>query len=212
LKFLLDQRLATIPQHHWVGKMQGFDFAVEYKSGATNVGADALSRRDTEEGVLLAISGPRYDFIDRLRRAQDSDPALVAIRDEVTAGQRVAPWSTVDGMIAYNSCLYIAPSSPLLAELVAAVHEDGHEGVQRTLHRFRWDFHAPNLRRTVQDYIHACATCQRYKSEHLHPAGLLLPLPVPSTVWDDLGLDFVEALPRVGGKSVILTVVDCFSK
>ncbi|KAF0895463.1 hypothetical protein E2562_012467 [Oryza meyeriana var. granulata] len=54
--------------------------------------------------------------------------------------------------------------------------------------------------------------CQRYKSEHLHPVGLLLPLPVPTTVWADIGLDFMEALPRVGGKSVILTVVDRFSK
>ncbi|KAF0930590.1 hypothetical protein E2562_033754 [Oryza meyeriana var. granulata] len=33
-----------------------------------------------------------------------------------------------------------------------------------------------------------------------------------SGVWTDIGLDFVEALPRVGGKSVILTVVDRFSK
>ncbi|KAF0891596.1 hypothetical protein E2562_010585 [Oryza meyeriana var. granulata] len=52
----------------------------------------------------------------------------------------------------------------------------------------------------------------RYKSEHLHPAGLLLPLPVPQGVWTDIALDFVEALPRVRGKSVILTVVDRFSK
>ena len=36
LKFLLDQRLATIPQHHWVGKLLGFDFTVEYKPGALN--------------------------------------------------------------------------------------------------------------------------------------------------------------------------------
>jgi hypothetical protein len=34
LKFLLDQRLATILQHHWVGKLLGFDFDVEYKPGA----------------------------------------------------------------------------------------------------------------------------------------------------------------------------------
>ncbi|KAF0932706.1 hypothetical protein E2562_012001 [Oryza meyeriana var. granulata] len=53
---------------------------------------------------------------------------------------------------------------------------------------------------------------ERYKSEHLHPAGLLLPLPVPQGVWTDIALDFVEALPRVRGKSVILTVVDRFSK
>jgi hypothetical protein len=43
LKFLLDQRLATIPQHHWVGKLLGFDFTVEYKSGKTNTVADALT-------------------------------------------------------------------------------------------------------------------------------------------------------------------------
>jgi hypothetical protein len=49
LKYLLDQRLSTIPQHHWVGKLLGFAFTVEYRSGATNVVADALSRRDTEE-------------------------------------------------------------------------------------------------------------------------------------------------------------------
>ena len=41
---------------------------------------------------------------------------------------------------------------------------------------------------------------------------LLLPLPVPQGVWTDVALDFVEALPRVRGKTVILTVVDRFSK
>lgn len=68
------------------------------------------------------------------------------------------------------------------------------------------------MRTVVQDYICACATCQRNKSEHLHPASLLLPLLVPMLVWTDLGLDFIEAFPLVGGKSVVLTTVDCFSK
>jgi hypothetical protein len=93
-----------------------------------------------------------------------------------------------------------------------AVHEDGHEGVHRTLHRLRRDFHFPNMRHLVQEFVRSCPTCQRYKSEHLHPAGLLMPLPVPSAVWVDIGLDFVEALPRVNGKTVILSVVDRFSK
>jgi hypothetical protein len=42
--------------------------------------------------------------------------------------------------------------------------------------------------------------------------GLLQPLDLPSTVWTHLSLDFIEGLPRVNGKSVILTVVDRFSK
>jgi hypothetical protein len=86
LKYLLDQRLATIPQHHWVGKLLGFDFSVEYKPGAANSVADALSRRDTEDGALLALSAPRFDFIDRLRHAQLVDPALVALHADITAG------------------------------------------------------------------------------------------------------------------------------
>jgi hypothetical protein len=54
--------------------------------------------------------------------------------------------------------------------------------------------------------------CQRNKTEHLHPAGLLQPLEVPSSVWAHVSMDFVEGLPRVNGKSVVLTVVDRFSK
>jgi transposase InsO family protein len=39
-----------------------------------------------------------------------------------------------------------------------------------------------------------------------------MPLPIPTIVWADISLDFIEALPRVNGISVILSVVDCFSK
>jgi len=80
---------------------------------------------------------------------------------------------------------------------VIAVNEDDHDGVQCTLHRLRCDFHFPDMRHVVQDFVRACDTCQWYKFEHLHSSGLLLPLPVPTMVWADIGLDFVEALPRV---------------
>jgi hypothetical protein len=53
---------------------------------------------------------------------------------------------------------------------------------------------------------------QRNKTEQLHLVSLLQPLDVPTTVWVDIAIDFVEGLPKVKGKSVILTVVDRFSK
>ena len=165
-----------------MGKLLGFDFSVQYKPSAANVVADALSRRDTDEGVIFAISAPCFDFVTCLRQAQDTDPALVAIRDELRAGSRGVPWTLVDVMVLFGGRLYIPSASPLVQEIMVAVHEDGHEGVQRTLHRLRRDFHFPNMRQLVQDLVRSCVTCQRYKSEHLHPAGLLLPLLVPQGV------------------------------
>jgi hypothetical protein len=91
-------------------------------------------------------------------------------------------------------------------------HSAGHEGVQKTLHRLRADFYIPGDRTLVQDWVRACATCQRNKTETLQPAGLLQPLEAPSQVWADISMDFIEGLPKVGGKSVILMVVDRFSK
>jgi hypothetical protein len=89
-----------------------------------------------------------------------------------------ALWTLVDGNIQFRGRLYIPPTSSLIQEIMVTVHEDRNEGVQRTLHRLRRDFHFPKMLQLVLDLVCSGRTWQRYKSEHLHPAGLL-PLPVP---------------------------------
>jgi hypothetical protein len=86
LKFLLDQRLSTIPQHQWASKLLRFDFWVEYKLGAHNVMADALSHRNMETIAAMAISNPSFDLFDNLRREIDDDPAFSTLRADVAAG------------------------------------------------------------------------------------------------------------------------------
>jgi len=46
----------------------------------------------------------------------------------------------------------------------------------------------------------------------LKPPGLLEPLPVPTTPWSVVCLDFVEGLPLSNRKDIIMVVVDKFSK
>lgn len=90
-------------------------------------------------------------------------------------------------------------------------HTVGHEGVQKTLHRLCADFHVPQDHKLVQELVRAYEVCQHNKSKQLHLAGLLQPLGVLSWIWEDIAMDFVEGLPRVCDKSVILTVIDRFS-
>lgn len=66
LKFLLDQRLSSIPQHQWVSKLFGFDFAVEFKPGHLNIVADALSRKEAKPGTAFTLTAPRFDLTDEL--------------------------------------------------------------------------------------------------------------------------------------------------
>ena len=85
----------------------GFDFQVEYKPGAANAIADALSRCDTANGALLTLSAPCFDFLDRLRQAQATDPALVALRDDIATGSRGLPWATVDDIVQFAGRLLL---------------------------------------------------------------------------------------------------------
>ncbi|WVZ63637.1 LOW QUALITY PROTEIN: hypothetical protein U9M48_013252 [Paspalum notatum var. saurae] len=181
LKFLLDQ-------HRWVSKLLGFDFTVEYKPRSTNVVDDVLSRRDAESCMLLVIFEPSFAIVDDLRPAASTDPALVSLVEQVVEGTLRAPWSLVDGPgVEYDA----THEGTLLYD----VHDATHEGVENTLRRFCHDFHTPRERAVVQEFVHHCL-CN--KTKHHHPARLLLHLPVPTTVWSDVSMDFVEGLPKVG--------------
>ncbi|XP_055960653.1 transposon Tf2-1 polyprotein [Mercurialis annua] len=175
LKYLLDQRITTLPQQKWVSKLLGYDFQVEYKAGKENKVADALSRRDEEMGLLASISGPQLDLFQSIKDAN---------MNSKTGQQLIAQIR--------------ANSSP--------------PGYQKTFTRIAADFYWPQMKKSIQDFIKSCGVCQKNKTEALQPAGLLQPLPVPSQVWSDISMDFIDALPPSSGKSVLFVVVDRFSK
>lgn len=208
LKFLLNQRLSTIPQHTWVSKLFGYAFNVEFNPGKNNTAADALSRRDEEVGAARALSSLSFELYDAFRREAESLPDIIKAKEMIANGTTSAAWTVVDRLVLHKGRVFVPSSSALWPQLLATAHGAGHEGAQKTP-RLRASFFNPKATRLVRDYVKSCSICQRNKTEHLHPAGLLQPLEVPSSVWADIAM---EGFPRVGGKTVILTVVDRFSK
>nr|XP_033513392.1 uncharacterized protein LOC117278077 [Nicotiana tomentosiformis] len=63
----------------------------------------------------------------------------------------------------------------------------------------------------VAQYVTPCLVCQKDKSDNLTQAGLLEPLHVPKRPWENVSLDFLTGLPKVGDLTTILVVVDQFS-
>uniref|UniRef100_A0A3P9MI90 Integrase catalytic domain-containing protein n=1 Tax=Oryzias latipes TaxID=8090 RepID=A0A3P9MI90_ORYLA len=64
----------------------------------------------------------------------------------------------------------------------------------------------------IRAFVAACPVCASVKTPRTPPAGLLHPLPVPSRPWSHVAMDFITGLPNSRGKTVILTIIDRFSK
>ena len=57
-----------------------------------------------------------------------------------------------------------------------------------------------------------CDTCQFHTGETTLLRRLLEPFPNPTRIWIDILINFIEGIPKSGGKTVILVVVDRLSK
>lgn len=158
LKFLLDQRLSTTPQHHWATKLLGYDFPVEYKPGAANIVANVLSRREEGQSAeLTALSAPSFSFFHDLRQQLTEDAGLTDVRDKAT--RREDGWSIVDQLLLRDGKVFVPASYAAVSSLLEFAHGMGHEGIYKTLHRLRSDFSIPGDRRLVIDFVRNCEVC-----------------------------------------------------
>jgi hypothetical protein len=124
-------------------------------------------------------------------------------------------YSLRDGLLLYKHKILLGGSPVLKSQVLHYVHSDpaaGHSGYDKTLQRARRDFYWHGMRRDIKNFIRECDVCQQNKNENICPAGLLQPLPIPTRVWTDISMDFVEGLPPSQGHSVILVVVDRLTK
>lgn len=67
------------------------------------------------------------------------------------------------------------------------------------------------MRKEVRDYV---STCTIWQSRYIPkaPNDLLQPISSPIAVCEDIFMDFITNLPAYHGQSVIIVVIDGFSK
>ena len=218
LKYLLEQRLYTEAQHTWLLKLCNFRYRVEYKKGKENIAADSLSRRDESPDMptLLEITVVESDWVRLLKEMVKTDTFFSELNTKWNEGQLdTSKYQKRGDLFYYRGKILINPSSSLTQLLLSEHHDTpvgGHSGYEKTYQRLKRVVYWHGMKNSIKKYIRECEICQRCKYENTKPAGLLQPLPLPQNVWEDISMDFIEGLPKSGGKSVILVIVDRLTK
>jgi hypothetical protein len=215
LKQLISQVIQTPEQQVYLSKLLGFDFTIQYKSGKTNLVADALSRIETPAACLM-LTVPQFVFLDELRSQLLLNNEFKQLLSSIQQTPALHPhYRAHQGLIFFKERIWLPSDIPFKQRLLDEFHNSpisSHMGVDKTLHRLQAHFYWQGMRQDVRQFVAQCIVCQSTKYETKKPGGLLQPLPIPSGIWEDLSLDFITGLPPSHGNTVILVVVDRFSK
>lgn len=219
LKYLLEQRITTYNQQHWIAKVMGYDFEVVYKTGSSNKVADALSRKGEgglEEAELRVVSKSYWQDFQEVLREVERDEVLGKITSDIKRDPNChAAYTLENDRLHYKGRLVISANSVWIPKLLAEFHvtsTGGHSGVFRTYRRIAQSLYWVCTKKDVTDFVAGCVICQQHKYMVALPQGLLQPLPIPQAVWEDISMDFIVKLPKSQGYDAILVVVDRLSK
>lgn len=217
LKYLLEQRLSTLFQQKWLAKLMGLDYETVYKKGKDNVAADSLSRlcESQDDGEIKEITTLQSGWLTDITNSYTADSAV----QKIVAGIAVASPQYKDftysqGLVKYQGKIYVGNSGVTRASILWELHDSsvgGHSGQDATYKRVSQFFYWPLMKQDIITYVQS-NNCQRIKSGNTFPGGLLQPLPIPSQIWEDISMDFIDGLPKAGDKDCILVVIDRFTK
>ncbi|KAF2306107.1 hypothetical protein GH714_012587 [Hevea brasiliensis] len=125
-------------------------------AGKSNVVADALSRRNADDSILMAVSMPQLSLFDEIRKEHSDSPAIQQQISAITNGTVASKWVFRDGLLFYNNRVYLPPNSPSIQLVVSALHNQSHEGYQKTLYRITRDFYWQGMKNFVRDFVRSC--------------------------------------------------------
>ncbi|KAG1968655.1 retrotransposable element [Pimephales promelas] len=202
LEYIRTAKRLNSRQARWALFFGRFDFTISYRPGSKNIKPDSLSRifdrsdrPSTPECILpenLFISTLTWEVESKVKKALEG----VTPPTRCPPNRLFVPESLRSSVIQWGHCSNVAC----------------HPGVNRTMFLVKQRFWWPLMARDVRSFVLACSVCATGKTSNRPPDGLLQPLPVPSRPWSHIALDFITALPPSQGHTVVLTVVDRFSK
>ncbi|XP_064463094.1 uncharacterized protein K02A2.6-like [Ornithodoros turicata] len=213
----------------WSARLFYYNFTVQYKKGAENCVADALSRlplpaQDTsEEEVICIVSAVTKQEIQSATR---SDPILQEVMQHVKNDSWPSSGSRSEDILPFYRCRaelsvmnelllrgdrVIVPMA-LTSRFLELAHET-HPGIVRTKQRLREQYWWPGMDKRVEQLVGSCNVCQSADKSAKTTVPPLHPVPFPTAPWSKLAIDIVGPFDHLPAHcKYAITLVDYHSK
>lgn len=128
LKFLMEQREIGPAYLRWVSKLLGYTFDISYRSGVTNIVADAVSKQGGEEPELNEVHfSSTFSWEEWLPKVQQ-DPFIQQLTEDIQQNRAHPLGYTIQhGLLMYKGRIVLPNTSTLISLLLKEYH-DGHQG------------------------------------------------------------------------------------
>ncbi len=110
-------------------------------------------------------------------------------------------------LIYYDSRIYVPQDHALQGEIISGSHDHitaGHPGIEKTKELILREYWWPKMKKDIENYIHACETCQQTKSSTQAKAAPLHPNAIPLPTIDPHLHHHGHWLPMCKGYNAIL--------
>jgi hypothetical protein len=144
------------------------------------------------------------------------DPKTSSLLHQLQHNSSVsARYSWHNEEIHYKGFLYLCKHSQLKSTVLSELHASPtptHSGFTKTYERVKCSFFWEGMKHDVCTFVVKCEVCPCNKGETDKSLGTLQPLMIPHAIWQNISMEFIVGLPKLGNKSVIMVVVDRLSK
>jgi hypothetical protein len=219
--------------------IKDYDLGINYYPSKSNVVANALSRRKYFKATfarrtrlelrreikylnLIIVNDVAVAMEVELtleveiREGQLEDAKLKEIR-QLIKDNKTSDFSEDSQVTLWLGKQICVPNLKHLKELILREAHDSAYSIHPSSTKMHKDLKTRywwyDMKRDIAEYISLCDTCQRVKSEHQMPAGLLQHLKIPEWKWEEIRMDFIVGLPRTqAGYDSIWVIVDRLTK
>jgi hypothetical protein len=219
LRYVFDQPKLNARKARWMALLSEFDFEIKHIKGKENKVVDALGR-SMKVIHLAVVSTCESDINDRVKSAKEIDAFFKTVKsylEQEPTGLKYGGYQLLnDVLLTYKDRLYIPNCDELKRFILDELHKipyTSHPIYQKMITTTKKLFYWSRMKKEIADYLAKCLECQQVKVDHLHPTGLLYPLPIPEWKWETISMDFITRLPKSTKQNdTIMVVVDKLSK